>query len=127
MNNKGQTLVLFILLLPLLFLFCAMVLEAGNALIMRRQIDSEIRQALKYGLTLDNNTNDEIRDKMYNLLTENLGTDIDVDIRVATSDINVTVVKKYQFLFPFVVKQDYALKRDFRGYVSNDEVKIEKE
>lgn len=127
MNNKGQTLVLFILLLPLLFLFCAMVLEAGNALIMRRQIDSEIRHALKYGLTLDNNTNDEIRDKMYNLLTENLGTDIDVDIRVATSDIYVTVVKKYQSLFPFVVKQDYTLKRDFRGYVSNDEVKIEKE
>lgn len=127
MNNKGQTLVLFVLLLPLLFLFCAMVLEAGNALIMRRQIDSEIRQALKYGLTLDDNTNEEIRDKMHNLLIENLGSDIDVDIRVATSDIYVIVAKKYQSLFSFVIKHDYTLKRNFRGYISNGQVKIEEE
>lgn len=127
MNNKGQTLVLFVLLLPLLLLFSMIVLEVGNILITRRQIDGEIRQALKYGLTLDNNTNNEVRNKMQKMLVKNLDDDIQVEIKVATLDIHVKVVKEYKSLFSNVINYDYAIKRSFRGYINNDRIMIERE
>lgn len=127
MNNKGQTLVLFVLLLPLIFIFIAMVLETGSLLIIRKQVDDEIKQTIKYGLKLEDTDPSEVSDKMKKMLIDNLGSDIKCEIKIATSDIHVEVIKKYHGLFPTIVKQDYEIKRNFRGYLSNNKIKIEKE
>lgn len=127
MNNKGQTLVLFVLLLPLLLVFSMMVLEAGNVLITRNRIDGEIKQAIKYGFNLDSNDLDEISDKIQKMLVKNIGSDIKFDIKVTSVDIRVGVVKEYQSLFPTIINYDYVIKRNFKGYISNDKIMLERE
>lgn len=127
MNNKGQTLVLFVLLLPLLLVFSMMVLETGNVLITRSRIDSEIKQVIKYGLSLESSNSDEISDKIKRMLVKNIGPNIKYDIKVTSFDIRVGVIKKYQSLFPSIINYDYVIKRNFKGYISNDQIMIERE
>ena len=42
MNKKGQVLVTFILLLPLMLLFLGFLIELGNNLITKRQINNTL-------------------------------------------------------------------------------------
>lgn len=48
MNKKGQVLVTFILLLPLMLLFLGFLIELGNNLITKRQINNTLNMALEY-------------------------------------------------------------------------------
>ena len=120
MNNKGQTLVLFVLLLPLLLIVMMLVLETGLLLVEKNKIDSEVRYAVKYALKLD--TIDA--DKVNNVLIDNLGDDINTNIKISTSDIRIEVDKDYKFLF---LKKEYAIKSSYHGYISDGTIKIERE
>ena len=120
MNNKGQTLVLFILLLPLLLIVMMLVLETGLLLVEKNKIDGEIKYAIKYALKLD--TIDE--DKVNNILINNLGDDIKTSIKISTSDIRIEVDKDYKFLF---LKKEYKINSSYHGYISDDIIKIERE
>lgn len=120
MNNKGQTLVLFVLLLPLLLIFMMLVLETGLLLIEKNKVDSEVRYAVKYALKLD--SIDE--DKVNKVLIDNLGDNIKTNIKVSTSDIRIEVNKDYKFLF---LKEEYKINSSYHGYISDDTIKIERE
>ena len=47
MNNKGQTLVLFVLLLPLLTLVLGLVINYGTIIISKKNVDMTIKSILK--------------------------------------------------------------------------------
>lgn len=120
MNNKGQTLVLFVLLLPLLFIFMMLVLEVGLLLVDKNKIDNEVKYAIKYAFKLDSIDENKVK----NVLRDNLGNDIKIDIKTATSDIHVEVSKLHKFLF---LKKEYIINSRYRGYKSDDTIKLEKE
>lgn len=120
MNNKGQTLVLFVILLPLLFVFIMMVLEVGLLLVDRNKMDSEVRHAVKYALKLD--IIDE--NKVKNVLIDNLGKDIKYNIKTATSDIHIEVNKQHKFLF---LRKEHIIVSRYHGYISDESIKIERE
>lgn len=119
MNNKGQSLVLFILLLPLIFIVIALILEVGFLYINKKQIDSEIRYALKNSIKTD--TRDEF--KIQNIIKENLGNDIKVDVKNSNERLVIEVTKKHKFL---IIKKDYNIKIKYYGYLINDKIAIEK-
>lgn len=48
MNNKGQTLVLFVVLLPIILLIFVAVIDLGNIYIEKRKINNVIDTALQY-------------------------------------------------------------------------------
>ena len=119
MNNKGQSLVLFILLLPLIFIVMALILEVGFLYINKKQVDSEIRYTLKNSIKA--NIKDEF--KIQNMIKENLGNDIKVDVKNSNERLVIEVIKKHKFL---IIKKDYNIKIKFYGYLSDDKVIIEK-
>lgn len=120
MNRNGQTLVLFVLLLPLLFIFMISILEIGLLLVDKNKVDNEIKYAIKYAFNKENIEEVKIRE----ILNNNLGDDVEVEIKLATSDIRIIVKKEHQFLF---FKKDYKINSRYRGYKSDNRINIEKE
>lgn len=119
MNNKGQSLVLFILLLPLVFILIALILEVGFLYISKKQIDSEVKYSLKN--SLKSNITEEI--KIKNIIKENLGNDVKIEIKNSNERLVIEVTKKHKFL---IIKRDYEIESKFYGYINNEKVIIEK-
>ena len=48
MNKKGQVLVVFILLLPLIILFLGLVIDIGNSMVVRKKYENIIKETIIY-------------------------------------------------------------------------------
>ena len=70
MNNKGQTLVAFLLLLPFLFLVIAFLLDFGFLSIQKRRITNAAHDALIYASK--NKNSDTLEEEVTNLLNKNI-------------------------------------------------------
>ena len=121
MGNKGQTLVIFILILPILFILFALIWEIGNLSITLNKYETEIKDTIEYGLKHLDNENLEII--LTDLLKENIKGDITVEIN--NQVIKVTVKEKYDALFNFNHKFDIDL--TYNGYIENEKIIIQKE
>lgn len=69
-QNKGQVLVAFLLLLPLLFLLIVSLLDFGFLSIQKRQIESGMHIALHYAS--ENQTSDALEEEVTELLNKNI-------------------------------------------------------
>jgi len=123
MNNKGQTLVLFILLLPLIFLLTAVIYDLGTLSITKHKIENEIKTSIKYGL---NNIEDKnIHNKINNMLDKNIdGTKA---ITITDKTIKIKVEDTKESIFPNIIKDKYDIKITYNGYIDNGKIKINRE
>lgn len=70
LNNKGQSLVVFVILLPILLLFMAFIFELGNITYLKNKYENEIKSTIEYGLKHQEDEN--LESKLNRLLDENL-------------------------------------------------------
>ena len=56
MNNKGQSLVLFVLIIPILLGIMAIVIDCGKVFLCKNRQENVLDLALEYGLTGEENT-----------------------------------------------------------------------
>ena len=81
-NDKGQTLVLFILFLPIISILIIMIINYGNLNMNKSKIENNIKYAIEYGLNLKLNNNSEIltdkeiENKVRYILIQNIDYDI---------------------------------------------------
>ena len=61
--------------------------------------------------------------KIQNIIKENLGNDIKVDVKNSNERLVIEVIKKHKFL---IIKKDYNIKIKYYGYLINDKIAIEK-
>lgn len=102
LNRKGQTLVLFLLLLPILLLVMAYLVDLGFLHLQKRRIDTTIQNALQYGKQhIDSAT---LEQDLENLLLLNLDP-IDYQIQLEEQRLILTVSKKIDPLFPFLFSE----------------------
>ncbi|MBQ8681942.1 MAG: pilus assembly protein [Bacilli bacterium] len=67
LNNKGQSLVLFILIIPILLGIMALVIDVGNAFSKKNEVDNVIEFVLDYELsTKDVSTNNSENEPLNN-------------------------------------------------------------
>ncbi len=101
MNSKGQTLVLFVLILPLLFIILIMLINYATISLEKQKIDNNVKQTIEYGLNLKLDekvvedgvlTNSEIENKLSYLLSKNITYD-DLNIDVSDNRIFIMVSK----------------------------------
>ena len=68
MNNKGQTLVMFIIFLPVILILVALLINYSFISNLKLKLENNIKSAISYGLNLKiedaNITNDEVKDKI---------------------------------------------------------------
>lgn len=96
MNNKGQTLVLFVILIPALLLLFVTFYQIGSIVLDKRQIEDSIETSLEYGV---NNIDSELLYvSMREIITESTQgiKDSDIEINVLEDEITVIIKKKYK-------------------------------
>lgn len=122
MNRKGQTLILFILLLPVLLLLLSFLINLGTLQIQKRKLDNTINQALTYGM--EHKINQNLEYDIYRLLLLNLKDVQNHRIQIEEDYITIEVTKRVETIFPFSTQQITITKRI---YQEDDSYKIIKE
>ena len=123
MNNKGQSLVLFILFLPLLFLLIAIIYDLGSLEINKQKNINEIKNTITYGLK---NINDsDLNQKLNNLLDKNIKSK--TTLKIENNTITINLKYKEKSIFPNIIKKNYPIDLTYKGYLDNEKIIIVKE
>lgn len=115
MNNRGQVLTIFVLLLPIISLLFVLAVDISNLVINKLEIDNINHILVDYAL-------DEIEESNLEDLINNLAylNDplIETNIELNNQEINIILTKELKGI---ITKQKiYHLKSDFLGYFDND-------
>lgn len=126
-NEHGQTLSLFVLLLPLLIMIGAFLIDISYAKYNKRKLDSINKIAITYGLS---NINSDPKDNIINLIKEN-DKDIkeyNVDVDVEKKSIKISLVKESNSFFGKILKKDlFKEESKYLGYIKDDKFIIERD
>lgn len=121
MNNKGQTLVTFLLILPFVILVIALVIEIGNLEVTKNKYENEIKDTINYGLK----HKDVDASTLEALLNKNI--DGNIDIKIYNNHITISVQKEVEGLFSHLFEEKFNLDLRFTGYLENNNVIIQNE
>lgn len=115
MNNKGQSLVFFVILLPFIFLIFMAIFDIGNLLMIQNKYESDIKSAITYGLKHidENGTFDKVRELL------DYGIPGDKNITVLDKKISVELSRDFKII-------GINNKREFNyiGYIEKDKIII---
>lgn len=127
LNNKGQTLVAFIILLPVLIMVFALIIDLGLLSIEKRKIDNEIKSTITYGLK--NIESDNLDLKLRKLILKNIDNinNEDIKIRIENNYIKISLSVERKSIFKIIGKEKYDINSSYIGIVDNNKIKIEKE
>ncbi len=126
MNNKGQTLIIFVVLLPILILLLAFVVDTGLILKEHTKLNGTIKTILKstYQKKDEENYQEMVTDLFVknNLSTTNLVVEVQKDF--------VTIKSEYakESIFGKIIGiKEYKIKCALKATQTFDTLKIEKE
>lgn len=126
MNNKGQVLVCFVIIIPILFMLVALVVNLGIFSIEKRKLSNVVQDTIKYGLNhIDDNN---IQGTLTDLIIKNdpkLNKD-NIKIIIDNNEIAITVLKDYHGLFKYLVNNQ-KLNISYKGHIIDSKIIITKE
>lgn len=127
LNNKGQSLVLFVLFVPLLLGVMALVVDLGNALVKKSEIDSVVEMVLESELkntyiddsTLNNIDNNTRISNIEVLLDYNLELG-DYSVLVSDDVIVIKVNTYVEGIFSRVLNiRGFKIISEYKGYLES--------
>lgn len=126
MNNKGQVLTAFIILLPLILMLFTIVLDVGMLYTEKRRVDNNVKSTINYGLKhIEDET---LKSKLTKLLTDNIDDIDSVYIDIEQNKITINLVKTQKSIFNAInLKKSYEIKSNYVGYINEDKIKLIKE
>jgi len=125
LNNKGQSLVLFVIVLPILMLILILVIDIGKIIVLKQELLNISEIVLDYGLDIIDNL--EIETELEDLIKLNKN-DIDM-IHLYTEDekIYIELEEKSDGIFSgFIDIPLFNIKTSYVGYIENEEKRIER-
>lgn len=122
MDNKGQSLVIFVLLLPIIFIILSIIWELGNMQFQISQYESTIKDTIKYGLNHQNLEN--LKEKLDNLMSKN--TDGNYQIEIKNEIIKINLKTNYQSIYSEILHFS-NIDITYIGYKENNKIIIKKE
>ena len=125
LNNKGQSLVLFIIIIPIILGIMAIVMDIGSIIYENQELDNINKIVLDYGL--DNRNDGDIIDNMKNLAYINKDN-IDVDIKFIDDEFYIESSYYVKGIFSNIFNiEGYLVKSKYKGYIYYDNKNIIKE
>lgn len=123
MNRNGQSLVLFVVIIPIILFIIFMIYDIGNMLLLRLELDDINYLALDYGL--DKITEPDLETKLSNLITKNK-SDIDkIEIDLEDNKITINLEDKLDKNVS-LIKNVYTIKSTYTGSIIDNKKKITK-
>ena len=125
MNKRGQVLVGFVLLLPIMFMLIGLIIDCGHLYIEKRNVDNNIKDALEYGLKHIEEEN--IENKIKKQINLNIEEIEKLDISINDEIIEIELEKSKKSIFTIVFsKHKYDISSHYKGYIKEEEMVIRK-
>ena len=100
LNNKGQILVLFVVLIPIMLLIMVLVIDCGNVMIEKRKLDNVSKMVLDYGvLHIDD---EDVENEIVELFELNID-DVVVDVNISNGEISISSTKYVDGVFSKII------------------------
>lgn len=118
MNNKGQVLVMFILLVPLLFIIISLVIDIGNLVLKDNEIDNISYIVLDYAL--DNIDEADVLTKSTLLFMENKNDIVIDSLDIKEGKIYLSTTYKVEGIVSGLVDiKIFTLNNKYVAYLEN--------
>ena len=126
MNNKGQSLVLFVITIPILLLILFMVYDIGSMVLLKEQLDNISYITIDYGI--DNLSDNNIEEKIREMIIKNKN-DIDkININIEDGIIKIKLEDKINNKISIIKNLDnLKVTSSYIGYLENDKKIIRKD
>lgn len=124
LNNKGQSLVMFVLLIPIFLLIFTLVFDVGTALYEKERLSNTNYMTIEYALAnMDNvNENDLIELIMKN--SDNLSS---ISVVIGDNVIDIKLSKNIKGVIGKVFNFDLVeVRSEYKGILINDDKRIER-
>ena len=122
MNNRGQSLVTFVLIIPILFLIFLMVYNIGNMILLKNELNDINRIVIDYGL--NNIEEEDIIVKMEELVKKNKNNIDNISINI--EDNKIYVILEDSIDTNMNINGLFRVKSSYVGYLDNDKKVIER-
>ena len=125
LNNKGQSLVMFVMILPILLMIIMMVIDIGKMVQRREELDSINYILVDYGL--DNIEINNLEDKLREILDKNDKSIDIVKINMDKESLEVEVILRDKVDL-LILKDNklFRVKSDYIGRVVDNKKIIER-
>lgn len=125
LNNRGQSLVMFVMILPILLMIIMMVIDIGKMVQRREELDSINYILVDYGL--DNIELNNLEDKLKEILDKNDKSIDIVKINIDKESLEVEVILRDEVDL-LILKDNklFRVKSDYVGRVVDNKKIIER-
>ena len=125
LNNKGQTLVMFIVIIPILISIMVLVIDLGSAFAKKQELNNVNKLVIEYGL--DNLDQENLESDLTSYITMNAKDLSNVKVTVENNTINVTTKAYINGIISKALNIDgFEIVSEYHGYLSGEEKRIER-
>ena len=124
MNNKGQSLVTFVLLIPIIILILFMVYDIGSMVLLKIELNNINYLTIDYGVDKIDEIN--IQDKLRDMINKNKSDIDNIDISVKENKLYITLEDTLDNKISLIRKFKIKIKSSYIGYMEEDNKKIMK-
>jgi len=125
LNNKGQSLVLFVIVIPILLFILILVIDIGNAINLKQELNNINKIVLDYGLDKINADNLEV--ELTELIKLNNNEIDKIDINFDNDKIYLNISCDIDLIFISFVDNDlFDITSSYVGYIQDGNKRIEK-
>ena len=119
MNNKGQTLVIFVIVLPILLVMFTLIVDLGFLYIEKSNIENNVYDSLEY--YLDNIDNNDIETKVNKLLNKNIKNIDKLTINNNDEYVEITIVKERKSIYS-IITNSTKINVNYKGYKDSKKI-----
>lgn len=124
LNNKGQSLVLFIVIIPIILLFFVLVYDIGTAIYEKNRLSNTSYMVIDYAL---DNIDKVDENDLISLITKNTNNLSNISVLIDDGKVNIKLTKKIKGVFGSAFNFDLIeAKSEYVGYILNGNKKIDK-
>lgn len=123
LDNKGQSLVMFVLIIPILLLVMILVIDVGNVIMNKQELDNVNYLTIEYGL--EHLSEFDLENKLANMIVANNLKLNAIDVNVENNRINIILKKSVNGIIAKKFEIFY-IESKYVGYIENEKKKIER-
>ena len=124
LNNKGQSLVLFIVIIPIILLVFVLVYDIGTAIYEKNRLSNTSYMVIDYALDSIDSVDEN---DLISLITKNTNNLSSISVLIDNGKINVKLTKNIKGVFGRAFNFDLIeAKSEYVGYILDGNKKIDK-
>ncbi len=124
MNNKGQTLVIFLILIPIIIVILALVIDLGLVQSTKTKMLKVTEMIIEDVIDKEGYDKEELVKRLYK---ENKIKYTSLKVTFDDNKLSINIIKNIEGLFgKFISLNNYKIEISLTGYRQNDKIIIEK-